>query len=87
MTCKVTPSKKVRSIFKKMKTKDRSRFEQISKKLIELGENPEIGKPLGYDLKGLRRFHIGHYVLTYFFDEDNNEIILEDYDHHDNVYK
>jgi mRNA-degrading endonuclease RelE of RelBE toxin-antitoxin system len=36
----------VEATFRKMGRKDAARFEQLIKKLRELGENPEIGKPL-----------------------------------------
>jgi addiction module RelE/StbE family toxin len=69
-----------------MGKKDSARFEQLVKKLRELGENPEIGKPLRRPMQGLRRLHIGHYVLTYKLDKKKEQIILVDYAHHDEVY-
>ena len=47
--------------------KDAARFEQVVKKPQEIGENPEIGKPLRRPMQGRWRVHIGHYVLIYKF--------------------
>ena len=70
-----------------MGKKDAGRFRQLVKKLEELGENPAIGKPLHRPMQGLRRLHIGHYVLTYKTDTMKMQIILVDYSHHDEVYR
>jgi len=37
-------------------------------------------------MQGLRRLHIGHYVLTYKLDKKKGRITLVDYAHHDVVY-
>jgi addiction module RelE/StbE family toxin len=86
MTFPVVPSPDVEAIFQKLKSKDALRFAQLVKKLRELGENPEIGKPLHKPMQGLRRLHIGHYVLTYKFEKKKGQITLVDYAHHDDVY-
>jgi len=44
---------KVDAIFRKMWQKDSVRFDQIGKKLVELAENPEIGKPLKKTAQGI----------------------------------
>ena len=86
MTYSIVANPEVEAAFRKMRTKDAARFEQIIKKLRELGENPEIGKPLHRPMQGLRRLHIGHYVLTYKFEQKKGLITLVDYAHHDDVY-
>lgn len=87
MTYTVKPSDEIKPILRKLKRKDPTRYEQVRKKSIELEKNPELGKPIRYDMKWERRLHIGSYVLTYSVDKKENLIILLDYDHHDNVYK
>jgi mRNA-degrading endonuclease RelE of RelBE toxin-antitoxin system len=52
MSFTIVPDPKVEATFRKMWQKDSVRFGQIEKKLIELAENPEIGKPLKKPLKG-----------------------------------
>jgi addiction module RelE/StbE family toxin len=86
MTYTIVANPEVEATFWKMGKKDAARFEQILKKLAELGENPEIGKPLHRPMQGLRRLHIGHYVLTYKFEKKKGLITLVDYAHHDDVY-
>ncbi|MDD1693567.1 MAG: type II toxin-antitoxin system RelE/ParE family toxin [Methanoregula sp.] len=86
MTYEIIPHPDVESIFMKMGKKDSVRFNQLVKKLRELGENPEIGKPLHSPMQGLRRLHIGHYVLTYKLDKKKEQITIVDYAHHDEVY-
>jgi len=86
MTFMVVPGPDVEAAFKKMTKKDPARFEQVAKKLLELAENPEIGKPLRNQLKGNRRLHIGHYVLLYKIEKKKQQIVLIDFAHHDDVY-
>ena len=86
MSFTIVPDPKVEATFRKMWQKDSARFGQIEKKLIELAENPEIGKPLKKPLRGFWRLHIGHYVLMYKIDRKNRKITLVDYAHHDEVY-
>jgi addiction module RelE/StbE family toxin len=86
MTFRVIPEPDVEATLKKLAKKDPVRFEQIAKKLLELADNPEIGKPLKNPLKGSRRLHIGHYVLIYKIDRKNQAIVLTDYAHHDELY-
>ena len=64
MTYTIVPNPDVETLFRRMGKKDAARFRQLVKKLEELGENPQIGKPLRHPMQGLRRLHIGHYVLT-----------------------
>jgi len=86
MNYTVVPDPKVEAIFRKMWQKDSARFGQIEKKLLELAENPEIGKPLKQPLKGYWRLHIGHFILMYRIDRKNQKILLVDYSHHDEAY-
>jgi addiction module RelE/StbE family toxin len=86
MSFTVVPDPKVEAIFRKMWQKDSARFAQIEKKLLELAENPETGKPLKKPLKGFWRLHIGHYVLMYKIDKKKQTITLVDYSHHDEAY-
>jgi len=86
MTYAVVPNPDIEATFRKIGKKDSARFEQLLKKLRDLGENPEIGKPLRRPMQGLRRLHIGHYVLTYKLDKKKEQITLVDYAHHDEVY-
>ena len=60
----------------------------VLKKIEELVDNPHRYKNLRRPLQHLKRVHIDRsFVLVFSIDEDNKLIIIEDYDHHDNVYK
>ncbi|MGP8167499.1 MAG: type II toxin-antitoxin system RelE family toxin [Methanoregula sp.] len=86
MTYTIVYHPDIEEIFRKMRKKDSARFKQLVRKLRELGENPEIGKPLRSPMQGLRRLHIGHHVLTYKLDKKKEQITLVDFAHHDDVY-
>lgn len=70
---------------KKIKKKDRVLFERICKKIEEILECPEVYKPLRYKLKGLRRVHIGSFVVIFQITGDVVEFLVVD--HHDMAYK
>lgn len=78
---------RIDSIFKKMSNKNPGQLEAITKKLEEVVENPHRFKPLSNVMKGLRRIHFGNFVLVYSIDEKNKTVILEDFDHHDKIYR
>jgi len=62
--------------------------ENIAKKSEEIVINPHRFKNLKAPLNHWKRVHIDrHFVLTFSIDEDTKTVILEDYDHHDNIYK
>ncbi len=77
---------KVKEKFHKMEKKEKKQLEIINKKVLQIRENPHRFKPLSNTMKGLRRVHFGSFVLTYSIDEKNKIVVLEDYDHHDNIY-
>jgi mRNA-degrading endonuclease RelE of RelBE toxin-antitoxin system len=62
-------------------------MEAIAKKIEEIAEDPHAYKPLRFPLPGLRRVHVGSFVLIFSIDEARKTIILEDYEHHDKVYR
>jgi YafQ family addiction module toxin component len=73
--------------FKKLAKKDARQMEAIAKKIEEIADDPHAYKPLRFPLTGLRRVHVGSFVLIFSIDEARKTIILEDYEHHDNVYR
>lgn len=83
----IVNSPKIDLIFRKLSKKNPTQLGIITKKLEEIVENPHRFKPLSNIMKGLRRIHFGSFVLIYSIDETNKAIVLEDYDHHDNIYK
>ena len=77
---------KVDAIFRKMWQKDSVRFDQIGKKLVELAENPEIGKPLKKPLRDSGACTSGIMSSCTRSTGKTIKIILVDYAHHDEVY-
>ena len=57
---------------------------RIKKLIGRLTENPNLGKPLKYELSGFRSLRIKPFRLIYEF--KNNQIILHKFEHRDEVY-
>ena len=73
---------------KKIKKKNPKHFQIIRKKMDWILDNPKHRyKDLHHNMKGFKRIHIGHFVLTFILDHVNKSVSFEDYDHHDNIYK
>jgi len=83
----IVNSPKIDAIFKKLSKKNPKQLETITKKLKEITKDPHRFKPLSNIMKGFRRVHFGSYVLVYSINEKNKTVILEDFDHHDNIYR
>ncbi|RLG13648.1 MAG: type II toxin-antitoxin system RelE/ParE family toxin [Candidatus Nanohalarchaeota archaeon] len=69
------------------KTYSKLNFEmknKMDKKIKKLCEYPMLGKPMKNKLKGLRRVHIGHFILLYQI--ENDKVIFYKFDHHDSAY-
>ncbi len=77
-------SNNARKKLEKLREKDSGQYRHVQKKVEQILKNPDHFKPLSGDMHGARRVHIGDYVLIYYF--ENNQIIIQDYDHHDRVY-
>ncbi|MDI6640279.1 MAG: type II toxin-antitoxin system RelE/ParE family toxin [Methanocellales archaeon] len=70
-----------------MKKRDKALYDALVKKILLLYERPHIGRPLRHVLKGRWRIHVGHFILIYEIDEENNKMTLLEFEHHDKVYK
>ena len=78
----------VDKILSKLAKKDPKQMKIIQSKIEEIVKDPHHFKPLKKPLQGKRRVHIDKsFVLIYSIDEEDKEVILEDYDHHDNIYR
>ena len=74
-------------VFLKLQKKNPKQMEIIFKKMGEIVEKPQHYKNLRSPLQHLRRVHIDKsFVLLFSVDENKKHIILEDFDHHDNIY-
>lgn len=76
---------------RKIYKKDKSRYEQIMKKIEEILSQDTLTinhyKNLRNDLSDRKRVHIGkNFVLTFRVDLKNNFILFLDFDDRDNIY-
>ena len=74
-------------IFRKLAKKDSRQMEAVNKKIEEILEDPHRFKPMHFPLAGMRRVHFGSFVLLYSIDEQRRSVVIEDYEHHDRVYR
>jgi len=81
-------SEEILKKLKKIKKRDPVEYSQIMKKIDEILANPfHKYKFLTFDMKSFNRVHLGHFVLVFLINHENQIIYSEDYDHHDNVYE
>jgi len=80
--------KSVETIFFKLAKKNPKQLEIINKKINEIRENPQHYKNLKKPMQHLKRVHVdSNFVLLFSVDEASKSIIIEDYDHHDKIYR
>lgn len=80
---------KLHKILKKLSKKDKNLYNQIWRKIEEIVNsfNIENYKNLRHNLKNFKRVHIGHFVLVFRLDKEENKISFCDFEHHDNIYR
>lgn len=66
------------------KVKDNKVKEQLKKQIEKIIENPSVGKPLRYDLKGERTVYVKPYRLIYSF--EGGRLFLLRFKHHKDAY-
>jgi YafQ family addiction module toxin component len=72
--------------FRKLAKKDKKQLEAINKKIEQILTDPFQFKPLKQPLEGLRRVHIGSFVLIYEVLENSKTVRVLKYKHHDEAY-
>ena len=81
-------SREITKKLAKLNKKDTKHYQNVCKKIDWILEHPKHKyKFLSYEMKGVNRVHVGHFVLTFVIDHSNELISFEDYDHHDKIYK
>lgn len=76
----------VSKTFEKLLKKDRKQLEAVNKKIEQVLSNPSQFKPLRHPLEGLRRVHVGSFVLIYQVIENPPTVRIVKYTHHDQAY-
>ena len=66
--------------------RDRALYERIQKKVDDLKEHPNTGKPMESTLKGSWRVHVGHFILMYRIHEREKVVEFYKIEHHDKAY-
>jgi mRNA-degrading endonuclease RelE of RelBE toxin-antitoxin system len=67
------------------KIKDNSLKEHIKLQIVKIVNNPEIGKPLRYNLKGERTIYVKPYRIIYSCQKDVITFLV--FEHRDDVYE
>jgi len=67
------------------KIRDKKVQERIKKLIQRIIDNPEVGKPLSYDLVGLRSLRVTPFRIIYEY--KNNMITLIKFEHREKVYR
>lgn len=81
-------SKEITRKLTKLKKKDSQHYQIVRKRIDWILANPEHRyKDLRYDMEGLQRVHIGHFVLVFSIDHIKKTVTFGDYDHHDKIYR
>jgi YafQ family addiction module toxin component len=82
-------SDKLKNILSKLSKKDKALYDQVFKKINDIMSSDDIEhyKNLRHNMNNSKRVHIGHFVLVFQYNEENNEILFDDFDHHDNIYQ
>jgi YafQ family addiction module toxin component len=77
----------VERTFRKLARRNPLQMKAIEKKIGEILEGPHRFKPMHFPLAGMRRVHFGNFVLLFSIDEERKTVVIEDYEHHDRVYR
>lgn len=64
---------------------DKQLLEKVKKQMNKIIDNPNVGKPLRYNLKGERTIYVKSYRLTYAVEGD--KLYLLRFKHRKHVYK
>jgi len=88
LSYKLEIRKHMEEIFEKVAKKDPVQERAIKNKIKQILEDPYRFKPLKRPMQGKRRVHtFGPFVLVYSIQENEKCVVIEDYDHHDRIYK
>ena len=79
--------KSVDGLLSKLARKDPDRLRLIERKIGQILADPHHFKPLRAPLQHLRGVHLGSWVLVYSIDEYRKLVVIEDYAHHDEIYR
>ena len=73
--------------FRKLAKRNSKQMEIIGKKIQEILDDAHRFKTMHFPLAGMSRVHFGSFILMFSIDEQRKTVVLEDYEHHDEVYR
>jgi YafQ family addiction module toxin component len=77
----------VEKVFHKLSKKDQKQLRMIRDKIEEIRMDPQRYKNLRSPMNHLKRVHVdSSFVIVFSVDEARHLVVIEDYDHHDNIY-
>ncbi|MEK6792459.1 MAG: type II toxin-antitoxin system RelE/ParE family toxin [Nanoarchaeota archaeon] len=74
---------RTQKFIQQVKKIDGSYIERIQNLITKIIENPEIGKPMKYDRKGIREVYINPFRLAYSYDKSTEILYLLEVYHKD----
>lgn len=81
-------SEEILKTLKKLKKTNKKQYDIIKLKSEEIIKDPHGYKNLRAPKNHLKRVHIdNHFVLVFSINEEEKTVILEDYNHHNFIYK
>ena len=82
-------SEHLQEIMRKLSKKDKNLYDRLLGKMQEIISSESIDhyKNLRFNMKDSKRVHLGHFVLVFQYNPKAKEILFDDFDHHDNIYK
>lgn len=83
----IEPVEEFEETINKLRKKDKVTYQRVIKKMLQIAREPHLGKPLSTVLKGKRRTHVGHFVITYRINEEKHRVVFLRFTHHDEAYK
>ena len=87
MSYKIKTTDEFEERFEKLTKRNKALAEMFAKAILKLKDNPYAGKPLSYNLKGLRSLHIaGKWRIIYEIYEDQRLIVLRSIGHRKSIY-
>jgi len=86
VTWRIVTKEEFERQFRDITKKDKPLAERLARAILKLEENPYLGKPLSYDLFGLRSLRVGKYRILYEIDENERKIILRAVSHRKKSY-
>lgn len=72
--------------FKELAKNNPRQMKLLASRLDAMVEQPRVYQGLHFPFVGKGRVHIGSSVLLFSVDDEKQTVVLEDYEHHDEIY-